>query len=126
MLMRVTTVNIKCCLHGHVNDACYHLLNLELSLFSDTVIGVIAGKSLFYHLTLTAVWVIKMETFVLLQHSLTGFFMLSICILLSMQCGWHKRNLADVVQFQMAIDTEPCNKLQMHGFIQYMATKITI
>jgi hypothetical protein len=57
-----------------VNDACYHLLNLELSLFSDTVNGVMAGKSLFYYLTLTAVWVIKMETFVLLQHSLTGVF----------------------------------------------------
>lgn len=52
--------------------------------------------------------------------------MLSIWILLRMQCGWQKRNLADVVQFQMAVYMEPCNKLQMHGFIQYMVTKITV
>jgi len=32
--------------------------------------------------------------------------MLSIYILLSMQCGWHKTNLADAVQFQVTVNTE--------------------
>jgi hypothetical protein len=53
---------------------CYLLLDLKLSLFSDTVNGVMAGQSLFYHLTSTALWVIKMETFVLLEHSFTVLF----------------------------------------------------
>jgi len=34
------------------------------------------------------------------------FCMFSIYILLSMLYGWHKRNLADAMQFQVAVNTE--------------------